>query len=256
MNNLDTYSSYTLLRLLLIRIATIGLYLAAYKNIGEISRIISELLSNPVSFLLIVYETKDILSLGNPIIRQFTLIFLLSATFIPIIRTLMREIDTNTIFFWFSICQCIFCIDSVRMAILNKLTSKKPKFTREETIPLEESILIPLKMENNGIFGNMAALLSFFALFSRMNSNKDVFILFVAGFVIYLFVPYFIEESLVYQSTRRVVQVLSSFLILQFLADQETFYTFLYIIATVSLFWILSISIIEWRHVGNRDGIV
>ncbi|ELA42455.1 uncharacterized protein VICG_00554 [Vittaforma corneae ATCC 50505] len=241
------HASYTFVRLLLLRISSIGLYLAAYKNIDCITCFIIELSKHPAFPLLIVYETKSFLDLKEPILKAFVLILLFSTTLVPIIKALLKEIDTNTIFFWFSLCQVIFCIDSVRTSILNKGKSKKKKFSHDKVIPLEESILIPLKTENNGVFGNMAALFGFFGTFSRIDDNTQVLILQAIGFVAYLFVPSFLEKRFVHLSCKKLILVLCSFLIIQYLADQQIFFIFLSITAIVFSFLSLSIELIDKR---------
>lgn len=237
----SVYTSYTLLRLLLLRISAVGLYLAAYRNIDCITHFITELSRHPAFPLLIVYETKGVLDLRKPILKAFVLILLFSTTLTPIIKALLKEIDTDTIFFWFSICQIIFCIDSVRTSILNRNKNRKRRFSKDEVIPLEESLLIPLKVENNGVFGNIAALVGFFGTFSRINDNTQVLILQAIGFIVYMFVPSFLEKRLVHLCFKKLFLVLCSFLIIQYLADHQI--CFIFLLITLAVFGVLVLSI-------------
>lgn len=237
-------TSTTILRLLLIRISVIGLYLAAFKNIGYLTSKAAYYINHPTIPLLFVCELKNQFDIKIPVLKTFTLLLLFSTTLIPILRALFVEIDTDTIFLWFSLCQIVFCIDSVKTSILNNNKNIKKRFLKTDVIPLEESILIPLKIENNGVFGNIAALIGFLGTFSRITDNTQVLVLLAIGFFTYLFVPKLLEKRLVHLSFKKLIFVLSSFLIFLFISDLKLFVIFSFLLIGVFLSIILMIKLI------------
>lgn len=214
-----------MIKLLILRISLIGLYLAAYRNIKALTKIILEVPKHPVIFYSLILEAKGIQRFKDTHLKSFTLLIILSTTLIPIFRSLLKEIDTDTIFFWFSICQIIFCIDSVKSSILNQKDRKEfsRRFKRTEVISLEESILIPQKGEFNGVFGSIAALVGFFGTFSRIDDNIQVLVLQAIGFAFYLFLPWFLENRNIHVSNRRFLLILCSFSIFQLIGDAYVF---------------------------------
>lgn len=239
-------SAFTLLRLLLIRIASISLYLCAYRNIDKITRAVINFTQHPLVLVLVVTQTETLISLKEPFLKTFTLLTIFSTTLVPIIRTLLAEIDTDAAFFLFFVCQIIFCIDSTRTSILNRTTTKR-RFHKDEVISLEESILIPTSTRPNCIVGNIAALLGFFGTFSRIEDDTQVLVLQGIGYAVYLLVPHVLEKRLIHLSSRRLALILSSFLVVQLLFDRERVQLFLTVVAFVMVFWTLCIKLIEIR---------
>lgn len=220
-----TYDSQSTIKLLILRISVIGLYLVAYRNIRMLSKIILEVPKHPIMFYSLIFETKGIVCFKEPHLKSFTLLILFSTTLIPVFRALLKEIDTDTIFFWFSICQIIFCVDSIKSSILNRKDKKQSirRFKRTEVISLEESILIPRKNEFNGVFGSIAALVGFFGTFSRIDDNTQALILQAIGFIFYLFLPRFLENRNIHMDNRRFLLILCSFFIFQLIGDEYIF---------------------------------
>jgi len=245
-HNPDNYSSATLLRLLILRIASIGLYLSAYRNIKSITDLAVDLYRDQLPLFLIASRAEVLLNPKEPLLKTFTLIVLFTTTLVPIIRNLLKEIDTDTIFFWFGICQAIFCIDSIRASIFSR-SQKARRFDRNEVLLLEESILIPLKIESNGVVGSIAALLGFFGTFSRIEDNTQVLLLLAIGFTIYHFVPHILERRLVHRSTPMLAGLVVLQLAVQFLFDEGRFHIFLYLIISLVFLWMLTTKMINFK---------
>lgn len=238
-------STHGAVRSLLLRVATVGLYLAVYKNIQAITSTILEVLNHPFFFLLFVYESRLLFRMRESFLKGFVLIILFSTTLIPIFRLLLREIDTDTIFLWFGICQVLFCLDAARTSIMNHRPTEKRQFRRTDVIPIEESIMIPIKTEENGVFGYTAAMVGFFALFSRISDNTQVLILEGTGFLFYLFFPYVLERFKVHLHPVKTFLVILSLIIYQLLADVTIFVIFLGIISSLFTFSYFIIEILK-----------
>lgn len=191
-NNITIYSVY---KSLVVRFLCIGLFLCSFLKIKKITNIFIEIFEHPYYLSILIIETNIYKILKKNLFKSYMLITFIFALLLPIYRSFMSEIATDTTILIFSICQIFYCIDSVKIFILNNY-DYKVNYSRNETIPLEEALLISLKVENNGIIGNMAAVIGFMAIFSIMNNDLEVLILQALGFYFYMFLPYKIDEFL------------------------------------------------------------
>lgn len=247
----ENYSSATLLRLLLIRTISISLYLTAYRNIEAITRFLLRVSKHHIILSLLLSHVKVLLNPKRLFPKTFVLIILFSTTLMPIIRDLLKGIATNTVFLWFFILQVVFCIDTIRVSILNKGQPRKV-FNRNEAISLEESMLITKKIESNGIIGNISILLGFFGTLSRVKDDIEVLILLAIGFITYHFVLRTLENCLVHIYTSRLLIIILVLFGIQYIFDEQQFQIFLLFFPVTSFLWILSAKLIE-RNITRRD---
>lgn len=232
---------YFLVKLLITRVLMISLYLACYKNITKLTFHIASMVNSPFLLFTLIFNTGIYKYLKSPKIRTFTVIMMLFTAFSPVFRTLLCDIDTDTTFLCFSICQVIFCIDSVGTSLMTSKDLENIKnFKRNEIITLEEGLLIPLKKEDNGILVNISFLIGCFCTFSRLQRNIEVLILLGFGFIFYILVPFYIDQ---YTNFIDGFIVLISSII--YLADKEGFFLFGKIILLIAVFMALSIQLIK-----------
>ena len=184
---------YIPLKLLIIRVLMIGNFIACYKKIDLIASCAVSLFNTPLLVFPFMFEFNYFKYFKNSQFRTFTVILLLFTSFTQVFRTLFKDIATDTVFLCYGICQIFFCIDSAGTALISQKANTK-KFSRNEVISLEEGLLIPLKREYNGVTGNIAMLIGCFCTFSRLESNTEVLVLQLIGFILYFFVPFYTER--------------------------------------------------------------
>lgn len=235
-------SLYIPLKLLTVRILMIGLFLSCFKKISLIASCAVSAFNNPLLIFPFMFEFNYFKYFKNAQFRTFTIILLLFTSFTQVFRTLFKDIATDTVFLCYTICQILFCIDSSGTALISQ-KAKTRKFSRNEVISLEEGLLIPLKREYNCVVGNIAMLIGCLCTFSRLESNTEVLVLQWIGFVLYFFIPFYIEKYNL--STLRFLVSSSIFYISIFLIDVDMFYLFTCIIAGLIIFTCLIVEILK-----------
>ncbi|KAI5174131.1 hypothetical protein PAEPH01_2074 [Pancytospora epiphaga] len=184
---------------ILLRLSMVILYIAAYRSLPAIKYGVSLLPSNPMIFFQFYEASYKKKIFADNYLRSFLIILMCIIVLLPIFKTLTAEIATDTIWFNFSICQVIYCIDSVRSSILQGFCPKR-KYPRSYVIPLEESLLITKKISTGAEIANISAVLGFILLFSRIQNNFDIVYLQTIGFILYFFLPKILEQNKMYLS--------------------------------------------------------
>lgn len=222
----ETSWKYTrvVLKSLLIRIASVGLCIAVYKRISDLADVAIRMSSHP-SILLLLVESKGLKHLKGLPYRGFISILLCFAIVFPVLKTLLNGVCGKLGLLVFSLCQVIFCVDSVKSGILSADTEKR-SFEREDVISLEEGILIPMKFENTCACGNIAAMIGLMVMASRAENWVDAVVLQAIGFILYLFLPGFLENRSVHRIPLKIFLFLGSFFIFMFLSDKTIFTAF------------------------------
>ena len=233
---------YIPLKLITIRILTIGLFISCYKKINIITKHALLSFNNPLLLFSIMLECNYFKYFKNSQFRTFTLILLLFTSFTQILRTLLKDVDTDTTLFCYILCQIIFCIDSSGTSLISQ-KAKTKEFSRSEAISLEEGLLIPLKREYTGGLGSFAMLIGCFCLFSRLESNMEMLVLQWIGFILYFFIPFYIEKHNL--NTFRFIVSVAIFYSLIFLIDKEMFNLFTIILFGSLFFIYLTIEILK-----------
>lgn len=189
-NNINIYSTF---RSLVIRFISIGLFVSSYLHIRTLCILIERLFQHSFILPVLIIESNIYITLTKKKFKSYVIITIVFGVLLPIYKSFMSEIASDTVYLIFMICQIIYCLDSVRIYILRKHV-KKVEYTRSDVIPLEEALLIPKKTENNGVLGNLAAMIGFMAIFSTMNSAMEVLVLQCIGFYLYMYFPYKMDD--------------------------------------------------------------
>jgi hypothetical protein len=222
---LDLNNPFICLKLLATRIAFVGMYLACFNNIKFMTNCVISTVNSSFLIFISVIDLDVWKYFKNPEFKSFTLILMLFTAFVPIFRTFLKEIDSNTTFLCFSICKTFFCIDSVGTCLVkNKNRSKK--FKKHETISLEEGMLIPSKTEDNGVISNIFLLIGCFCTFSRLESNVDVMVLQGIAFILYILIPSYLDAIELYNTRLGfILSILACYSII-FILDRDIFKLF------------------------------
>lgn len=236
------------IKLFLIRTVMIGLYLSCYKNIMRLTYYTSSFISNPSFLMGFLDETKILRMINKKSLKSFLVIVFIFTILIPIFKTFMSETASDTIFLMFSIFQLIYAVDSVKISILSKNQTKKD-FSRSCNISLEEALLIPCKKENNCVWGNMAAVMGFMVLYSRIQKNSEIIVQQIFGFILYITLPHFLD-TWAKRDSNFLLFLLFSF-ILMYTANKQIFFIFSNII--YSLLIAFSIMLLILSNHQNRS---
>ncbi|EEQ82135.1 hypothetical protein NCER_101212 [Vairimorpha ceranae BRL01] len=145
----------------------------------------------------IIYITS--LNMCNPLIKYkkycniSKVIFLICFLLGPILHTLTKEICTDTIFFWHSICQIFYVGNSVVFFIYNKKPIRR-LYKEDEVLQLEESINIPNPYRPSMVCGNVAVTIGMILLSSRFHNISSVFCFFCISLIYFTTLPNYHEK--------------------------------------------------------------
>lgn len=232
------YNPYVFLSLVVIKTSIVGLFLSCFARIKDISAVAVSIVTSPFFMCTVMLNSGCLTHFRNPQFKSFTTILLLFTALTPIFRTLFADIDDDTIFFSFTICQFVFCTDSIGTSLKkihkeeeNQHLQARRIFRREETITLEEGLILPMRTEDNCVVGSMAFLFGCFCLFSRLKSNLEVLVLQGIGFFLYMFLPFLIERQKIHLRLRDSGLITSLLLLGIYSADRRVFRTVLYLLS-------------------------
>lgn len=227
---------------LILRITLISMYIALYKNIEIFTEDISKCDQAPFLLfqMLMRIEKTDVLKCS--FCKTFSIIFLFVMILLPILSTLTAEISTDTIFFYFLFCQLIYCVDSVRSSILSQ-NNKIKEYKREQTIPLEESLLVIRSTKCNGTMSKIAAVIGFILLFSRLDKASQITYFQIVSFILYFFVPNFLERLKFHHDFKKMMALIASAVLFSFFMDLTVLVFYLLVLFLLFLFFILTIEL-------------
>ena len=187
------------LNALLFRLASVILYIEALNHKAAIRTVLTLLPRNPILLAqVLVAATKRYLLHLRPF-RSFFILGLGSVLLLPVYRSLAAEIDTDTIWFNFLICQVVYCVSAVNSSLLGARPPRRT-FERERVIPLEEGLLLTRQFHNTPSVPCIAAALGHIFMFSRFQTDLDVFIFQLMAVLLYAVVPSFAESSGLHKS--------------------------------------------------------
>ncbi|KAI4292893.1 hypothetical protein PAPHI01_2167 [Pancytospora philotis] len=186
-NNIDR-----IINAVLLRITVVAMYVMAFRTLPAIKQGLSLAQANPSVLLQICGTIEHKKALHNSSVRSFFIILLSIIILLPIFKTLTIEISTDTIWFNFALCQVIYCVGSVRSTLLQNMRPLK-EYERKSVIPLEESLLISKNISASREAPSIASVVGFILVFSRLENNFDVVYLQTIGFILYFFLPAYME---------------------------------------------------------------
>lgn len=168
--------------------------------------IVGELFMN---FIIKKYEKNSKLT------RSYGIIIILFVLILPVLKNMVAQIDTDTIYLTSGVCLLFFSVETTKTHIL-KLYTPKLHFDRNKPIPIHLAILIPYKHENNNTIGNVVSSFSIINVVSRLKNDHEVLFLLKTSFLLLYLLP----NTLIYAQ----VYITNKVTILLMLTSQFVFF--------------------------------
>ncbi|KAK6091003.1 hypothetical protein P3W45_000248 [Vairimorpha bombi] len=203
---------------------------------GDKINLFSDLRSTIVGFLAYNLCTAQIQK--DDYYKLSNLIFLISFLLVPILHTLTKEICSDTIYFWYFICQMIFVVNSTIFAIYDKKFPVR-LYSEEEVLKLEESINIPKKYFPSMVYGYVSVTIGIIFLTSRFTNISSVFCFLTASMMCFVTIPKFQENAKIHRSFIHTLLWMIFVLRFMYIVDKFMFYILLFM--TVYIYGFLAI---------------
>lgn len=237
-NNVKTFKTMVhAINALILRITLITVFLLMFFNLSLLKMSFKFIYKDPILLINFIYSLngKKIITNIMPL-KSFIIILVFLFLMLPLLHTLTAEISKDTVWFFFLITQLIYSIDAVGSSIKNSKYTKK-KYKTNQTIPLEESILIGNESQPAVPYPIIVIYIGFLLLYSSMENKIDILILHALKIIFYYCIPEALEEYSVHLSPIKTfgcyfIGLISSFLIgniqgFVFLAVTTVLYIFL-----------------------------
>lgn len=220
-----------------IRVASTALYTTALVSMSRIRDSLQFFTRDPFLVVQVLASFRKGRLLNDEYVWSFAIITLCIVILLPIIKTLMAETDTDTVWFHFLICQLLYCMKGVRLSILSRPSNRK-EYSRTDVIPLEECLVLMGDNSHMGASSCIAAVNGFILVFSRIENNFDILYLQAIGFLLYFYVPYLMESYRVHRSALKTTFYLSFIALLCYIGSTVVFLTFCGVIAATLGFFL------------------
>lgn len=234
----------------ILRMTSIALYVTAMRNLPELKSTILFFSKDPFILMYLCTTIGKGKLINDSYLRLFSIIVLFIFILLPILKTLTAEIATDTIWFHFFFCQIVYCIGSVRASIIGGAYTNRD-YKRDHVIPLEESLLIAKETVPSNAASSIAAVIGFILIFSRIQNNFDIMYLQAIGFLLYFYLPYFLESYSIHMSVYKTSAYVFLMAFVCFIGDRFSCLIFTTILKTMISILFIILKIIDWSFLND-----